>query len=106
MTTSATVEAPATRNIGLDTPANGKEVAKAFGGGETMMTASRAAGYQFKYGTKTTLRHYLAWREAHPEFRTTAYVLAHSKKKRKPVAARGHSQRRGGPRGAIARNRG
>lgn len=94
------------RKIGLDTPANGKEVAKAFGGGETMMTASRAFGYKFKYGTKTTLRHYMAWREAHPDFRTTAYVLAHSKKKLKRVAARGHSQRRGGPRGASARTRG
>jgi hypothetical protein len=79
-----------------DTPMYGHEVAGACGWSPAMMTASRAAGYKFLYGTKTTIRHYLTWRSKNPDFKITAYVLAHSKKK--TVRAKGLSQRgRGRP---------
>jgi hypothetical protein len=93
-------------SLKLDTPAYGKEVIAAFGQSTTAMTASRAAGYQFLYGTKTTLRHYMQWREANPKFRVTSYVNAHSKKNGANGSGKGHSQRRRGPRAASVRNRG
>lgn len=92
-------------SLKLDQPAYGKEVAAAFGCGETSWAASRAAGYKYLYGTKTTLRHYMQWREANPDFRVTPYVKAHSKNGSSPVAGKGHSQRRGDRRGATVRNR-
>jgi hypothetical protein len=103
------VEINMSESLKLDTPAYGNEVIEAFGQSPTAMTASRAAGYQFLYGTKTTLRHYMQWREANPKFRVTSYVNAHSKPKddeKNGSFAKGHSQRRRGPRGATVRNRG
>lgn len=91
-------------SLKLDSPAYGKEVIAAFGQSETAMTASKAAGYVFEFGTKTTLRHYMKWRKDNPGFRVTSYVNAHSKKN--GASVKGHSQRRRDPRGANARNRG
>ena len=58
-----------------------------------MITASKDWGYVFQYGSMTTLRHYLAWRAANPNFRTTSYVKKHSKTVRERLA-KGDSQRR------------
>lgn len=73
-----------------DKPLYGCELAKALGWSAAMITASRAAGYQFQYGSKTTIRHYLKWRAANPDFRITSYVRAHSKQ---VPDAKGLSQR-------------
>lgn len=95
-------------SLTLDQPAYGNQVIRAYGQSPVAMTASRAAGYRFKFGTMTTLRHYMQWREEHPEFRVTSYVNAHSPKKNGalPGAGKGHSQRRRDHRGATVRNRG
>jgi hypothetical protein len=81
------------RKIGRNTPAKGCEIARAIGCSPAMITASKDAGYVFQYGSITTVRHYLAWRAANPEFRTTSYVKKHSKTVRERIA-KGHSQRR------------
>lgn len=91
------------RKIGMTTPAKAREVAVAIGCSPTMITASKAAGYVFQYGRLTTVRHYLAWRAANPDFTVTSYVAQHSKTVRERVA-RGHSQRQRGRRGATAHN--
>lgn len=98
------------RKIGPDTPAHGYEVSAAFGGeSPAMFTAAKAAGYVPLFGRKTTLRHYTAWRKAHPDFTSTAYVVAHSKhvRQRMEEAAkrrgRGLGQRR---RGRLVSNAG
>lgn len=58
----------------------GYEVARACRWSPAMMTASKAAGYKFKYGSKTTILHYLEWRFQNPDFKITSYVRAHSSK--------------------------
>jgi hypothetical protein len=80
--------------LGMDEIASGARVIRACGWSPAVMTASRSAGYKFKYGTRTTKRHYLSWRAAHPTFTSTAYIVQHSTTVRNRVGARGHSQRR------------
>jgi len=63
-----------------ETLLNGKELAASVPCCPMVITAAKAAGYCFKYGTKTTRSHYLKWLKEHPLFRVTGYVLAHSKK--------------------------
>ena len=81
------------RKIGRNTPAKGCEIARAIGCSPAMITASKKAGYVFQYGSITTVRHYLAWRSANPDFRITSYVKEHSMPVRERLA-KGHSQRR------------
>lgn len=95
------------RAVGLDEPASGEAVIRACGWSPVVMTASKAAGYMFKFGTRTTKRHYLEWRAANPQFTVTAYVARHSATVRKrlkdqQLRARAHSQRPPGRRGANA----
>lgn len=87
--------------LGMDELVSGSRVIRSCGWSPAIMTASRAAGYVFKYGTRTTKRHYLAWRRLHPDFTSTAYVRAHSKQKKRD-RGRGHGQRRRGPQVASA----
>jgi hypothetical protein len=37
----------------------------------TYVTAAKAAGYRFLYGTMTTRRHFLEWLAENPHFRVT-----------------------------------
>jgi hypothetical protein len=60
---------------------NGRQLGRSIGRGATYITAAKAAGYQFLYGTQTTRRHFLEWRAANPHFRVTQYVKEHSGKK-------------------------
>ena len=60
---------------------NGKQLARSIGRGVTYVTAAKAAGYRFQYGTMTTRRHFLAWLSENPHFRVTGYVKEHSRKK-------------------------
>lgn len=87
----------------LDKPLYGHEVAKECGWSPAMMTASKAAGYKFLYGSKTTIRHYLQWRSQNPTFKITDYVRAHTKKT--PSRVQGLSQKRRGRKVETARNR-
>lgn len=97
----------ASQKLGLDDPATGEAVIRACGWSPTVMTAAKKAGYVFKYGTRTTKRHFLAWRAANPGFTCTSYVASHSKTVRKRLReqqrrARAHSQRRSGHPAATA----
>lgn len=85
-----------------DKPMYGYEVSAAFRESPAMMTAAKAWGYVFQYGSKTTLRHYSEWRTANPNFRVTSYVRAHTKKKLSRV--KGLSQKRRGRKAETARN--
>jgi hypothetical protein len=60
---------------------NGNQLAESIGRGVTYVTAAKAAGYRFQYGTMTTRRHFLAWLAENPHFRVTGYVKKHSRKK-------------------------
>lgn len=56
---------------------NCKTLAERMGQGPGYVSAMKAAGYSFEFGTKTTLKHALRWRRRNPDFRTTAYYRAH-----------------------------
>jgi len=60
---------------------NGKQLGESIGRGVTYVTAAKAAGYRFQYGTMTTRRHFLQWLAENPHFRVTGYVKEHSRKK-------------------------
>ena len=59
---------------------NGKQLARSIGRGVTYVTAAKAAGYRFQYGTMTTRRHFLEWLAENSHFRVTG-VKEHSRKK-------------------------
>jgi len=61
---------------------NGRQLAKSIGRGVTYITAAKAAGYRFLYGTMTTRHHFLEWLAENPHFRVTGYVKEHSRKTR------------------------
>jgi hypothetical protein len=61
---------------------NGKRLAESIGRGVTYVTAAKAAGYRFQYGTMTTRRHFLEWLSENPHFRVTGYIKEHSRKKK------------------------
>lgn len=46
---------------------NAKQLAERFGVAQSTITAYRVAGYQFRFGRKTTYSHFLAWIEANKE---------------------------------------
>ena len=56
---------------------NGVQFAAEMGVSPLFVTAMKASGYQFQYGTQTTLLHALQWREKNPHFRVTDYVEQH-----------------------------
>lgn len=56
---------------------NGRQVAEAMGQGSGFVSAMKAQGYVFEFGTKTTLAHALRWRRQNKGFRTTGYYRAH-----------------------------
>jgi hypothetical protein len=62
---------------GRNFPLNGKQLAEAMGQSEGFVSAMKASGYVFEYGTKTTLAHALRWRSRNKDFRTTGYYRAH-----------------------------
>lgn len=95
---------PTNERLGMDEITTGSRVIRACGWSPAVMTASKAGGYVFQYGTRTTKRHYLRWRSRNPKFTSTAYVRAHSKKEKDaPSRGRGHGQRRSARRGADVR---
>jgi hypothetical protein len=56
---------------------NGRQLAVEMGTGEGFVSAMKAHGYVFEFGTQTTLAHALRWRRQHKDFRTTGYYRAH-----------------------------
>lgn len=52
---------------------NRKQLAFILGRSPWYVTAMRAGGYVFKFGTLTTVAHTLAWMKKHPEFRSQSY---------------------------------
>lgn len=58
-------------------PLNGRQLAEAMGQSEGFVSAMKAGGYVFEFGTKTTLAHALRWRGKNKGFRTTGYYRAH-----------------------------
>lgn len=54
---------------------NASKLALALGRSRWYISAMKAGGYQFRYGTLTTVAHALAWLEQHPEFRSQEYKL-------------------------------
>lgn len=56
---------------------NGRELAAEMGQSPGYVSAMKEWGYEFEFGTKTTLAHALRWRRRNKDFRTTAYHRAH-----------------------------
>ena len=63
-------------------PLIAKELAAALKKSVWYVTAMRAAGYRFLYGTMTTLEHALAWLAENPHFRSTEYAERTHKRSR------------------------
>jgi hypothetical protein len=59
---------------------NCRQLAEAVDRSATYISAAKESGYEMKYGTQTTLSHFLEWR-AKTKFTMTAYVKAHSRPK-------------------------
>lgn len=59
---------------GYPAPLNAKELAAAMHRSVWFVSAMRAAGYHFLFGTATTLQHALEWWAANPNFRSTDYA--------------------------------
>lgn len=58
---------------------NGRQLADEMGQGKGFVSAMKAHGYVFDFGTKTTLAHALRWRRRNKDFRTTTYYRKHRK---------------------------
>lgn len=56
---------------------NGRELAEEMGQSPGFVSAMKEKGYEFEFGTKTTLAHALRWRRQNKGFRTTAYYREH-----------------------------
>lgn len=56
---------------------NGRQLAEEMGQGAGFVSAMKSAGYEFEFGTKTTLAHALRWRRQNKDFRTTGYYRTH-----------------------------
>lgn len=56
---------------------NGRQLGEEMGQSPGYVSAMKEWGYEFEFGTKTTLAHALRWRRRNKDFRTTAYHRAH-----------------------------
>lgn len=63
-------------------PLIAKELAAALKKSVWYVSAMRAAGYQFAFGTMTTLQHALDWLAANPHWRSTEYAAQTHKRSR------------------------
>jgi hypothetical protein len=61
------------RKVTSSTLCNATQLAEAMSVPKGFVTAMRNAGYEFQYGHQTTLKHALAWRADHPEFKPSEH---------------------------------
>jgi hypothetical protein len=74
-------------------PINARQLAEAMGQNPGFVSAMKWAGYEFEFGTTTTLKHALNWRRKNKHFRTTGYYRAH---RRRPGGAKGERVNKSG----------
>jgi hypothetical protein len=74
------------------TPINSKELAAQLRRSAWFVSAMKAGGYRFAFGTLTTLEHALSWMAANPDFRSTEYA---TQKHMRPRLRRGAAGKSG-----------